>query len=392
MRIGISGAGVAGPTLAWWLLRCGHEPVLFEESEALRTGGYIIDFWGVGYGVAERMGILPELRERGYLVESLRLVNRRGGVITELGTGAFREMLGGRFLSIARGDIAATIFRACEGVETRFARTIEAVEQREDAVRVRVSDGTEESFDLLIGADGLHSRVRELVFGPEREFERFLGFRVAAFTCAGYEPRNELVYVTYAEPGRHIARFALRDGRTMFLLVFREALLDAPISTREEVCAALRGIFGSMGWEADAVLARLDDAEDLYFDRVSQIRMDRWSQGRVALIGDAATCVSLLAGEGTGLAMAGAYTLAGELCRSGGDHVAAFGAFERRLRAELARKQRAALGFAGYFAPRTALGIFTRNMLTRAAGLPVLGKALLKRTVDDRIELAEYGM
>src|SRR5262249_28717720 len=149
----------------------------------------------------------------------------------------------------------------------------------------------------------LHSAVRALAFGPQQQFERQIQYYVAAFDMSGYRPRDELVYVSHAAPGRQVARFAERDDRTLFLFVFAADQMNGP--PREGLAgrkAALHRVFDNVAWECPEILEAMDDAQDIYFDRVSQIVMDRWSTGRVALIGDAAACVSLLAGEGTGLA------------------------------------------------------------------------------------------
>jgi 2-polyprenyl-6-methoxyphenol hydroxylase-like FAD-dependent oxidoreductase len=162
------------------------------------------------------------------------------------------------------------------------------------------------------------------VFGPEAGFEVSLGYHVAAFEIEGYRPRDELVAVSHAAPGRQILRLSLRDDMTLFLFVFRDEYLTAESPSSEQECkSVLTDVFTDVGWECPQILAAMEGVRGVYFDRASQIRMDRWTKGRTALIGDAA-CVSLVAGEGTGLAMAEAYVLAGELLDCGGDHVAAF--------------------------------------------------------------------
>ena len=166
--------------------------------------------------------------------------------------------------------------------------------------------GRARDFDLVIGADGLHSNVRRLVFGPGENFEHYLGCKVAACVVDGYRPRDELVYVTYNTPGRQVARFALRGDRTMFLFVFRAEHETSADCHQSSSCASSSA---TPDGNVRSILAALDDVDDLYFDVVSQVRMDRWSQGRVLLIGDAAGCISLLGGEGTGLAMTEAYVL-----------------------------------------------------------------------------------
>jgi 2-polyprenyl-6-methoxyphenol hydroxylase-like FAD-dependent oxidoreductase len=390
VKVAINGTGVAGPALAWWLRRYGHEPVLFEKAPKLRTGGYVIDFWGVGYDVAERMGLLPALREKGYLMQQLRMVDRIGRTSVSLDAGAFRALLGDRFVSLARGDFAATVFEACEGVEARFGTSVVGIEPRDRGVVVRLSDGSEQEFDLVVGADGLHSEVRSLAFGPEAQFEHQTGCYVAAFRLPAYRPREELAYVGYTVPKRQVVRAALRDDFTMFLFVFRADLVGSPPVDACEPRELLRDVFGEMGWEVPQILARLDEAQELYFDRVSQIRMDRWTEGRVALVGDAAACVSLLAGEGTGLALTEAYVLAGELHRAGTDYAAAFRYYEAKLRPFLARKQKAALRMVGFFTPKTWFGLFLRDLATRATAIPVLGRVLLGDALRDGFELPDY--
>lgn len=390
MRVAINGIGVAGPTLAYWLRRHGHEPVLFEQAPALRTGGYVIDFWGVGYEIAGRMGILPALERQSYRMEALRLVAADGHRIAGLRLEALREQLDGRLLSLARSDLAATLFRACGDVRARFGVSIVGVRHDDERAVVELSDGTREAFDWVVGADGLHSRVRELAFGPEAQFERPLGCYVAAYQVRGYPRRDELTYVSHTVPKRQAARISLRDDLTLVLLIFRDELLSAAPTNEEEQRAALARVFGDMEWEVPEILERMKDADEIYFDRVSQIRLERWTRGRIALVGDAAACVSLLAGEGTGLAMTEAYVLAGELSRAGGDLTRAFEAYEARLRPFLAGKQRGALFFLGFFAPRTRLGLAFRDWAVRAASLPFLTNAIVGRSLRDDFELPDY--
>ncbi|HEY2783467.1 MAG TPA: FAD-binding domain [Fimbriiglobus sp.] len=390
MKIAINGAGIAGPALAWWLQHYGHEPVLFERAPELRTGGYIIDFWGIGYDVAEKMGLLPELREAGYRFESVRMVNRNGRQIASLDVGSFQSLLGNRFFSIARGDIASIIFRACRGLETHFGKTVAGIRQHAAGVIVEVSDGSEREFDLVVGADGLHSQVRAKAFGPEAQFEHHLDCHVAAFPLANYRPRDESVYVTHTVPKRQVGRAALRNDVSMFLFIFRSDLLGPLSESRTHPKQILREVFGDMKWEIPQILARLDEVEEVYFDRVSQIRMDRWTTGRVALVGDAAACVSFLAGEGTGLAIAEAYVLAGELHRAGGDYQTAFEQYEAKLRTFLAQKQKAATRIIGFFAPKTARGLFLRNLLMKVTSIPFLGNRLLGSAIRDDIQLPSY--
>ena len=389
MRVAINGAGVAGPTLAYWLRRFGHEPVLFEKAPALRTGGYVIDFWGLGFDLAERMGLLPALLERSYKMERLSMVGADGHEVAGLDVSLIRNQLQGRFISLARADLAAVLFKSCEGIPTRFGVSITDVTQDGQGATATLSDGRRERFDLVVGADGLHSHVRALVFGSAARFETSLGCHVAAFRLREYPRRDELTYVSHTVPKRQVARVALRDGETLVLLICRSELLggDPP---REQQRAALRHVFGDMAWEVPEILDRMDQVDDVYFDRVSQIHLPRWSDGRVALIGDAAACASLLAGEGTGLAMIEAYVLAGELHRAGGEVERALKGFEERLRAFVSAKQKTALRFRGFFAPQTALALKVRNLAVNALAVPFLAKRLVGGSLRDEFALPDY--
>ena len=389
VRVAINGAGIGGPTLAFWLRQYGHEPVLFEKAHRLRRGGYLVDFWGVGYEIAERMGIMSELRARGYTMESMRLVDGDGRPQAETSLSAMRDVLGGRFLSIARADLSAAVFGACDGVTTHFGVSLAAVAEDRDGVVVTRSDGRLERFDLVVGADGLHSQVRARVFGQEPGFEQFLNCYVAAARLHGYPHRDELSYVSHTSPGRQVARVTLRDDETLVLFVCAADRLDGD-PPGDRLVETLRRVFGDMRWEVPEILDGLDGADSIYFDRVSQIHLPRWSSGRVGLLGDAAASPSLLAGEGSGLAMLEAYVLAGELHLAGADFVRAFAEYERRLRRFVAAKQRAALRLRGFFTPRNRISLGIRNLAVRALARPFLAKRLLARSLRDDFELPRY--
>ncbi|HEY3897817.1 MAG TPA: FAD-binding domain [Chthoniobacter sp.] len=392
MRIAIQGAGIAGPALAWWLRKCRHEVLLVERAPALRSGGYIIDFWGVGYDIAQKMGLLPQIREQGYPVKEVRFVDQDGCKCGGFPVDVFARMTGGRYTSLRRSDVAATIYRALDGgVERIFGDSIAGIEERNGCARVSFDHAAARDVDLVIGADGLHSRVRGLKFGPEDKFETFLGYYVGAFEIQGYRPRDELVYVSHANPGRQISRFSMRDDKTLFLFVFREEYL--PKSYYRGSASAkdlLTGAFSDMGWECPRILAAMSAVEEIYFDRVSQIRMPRWTDGRVALIGDAAACVSFLAGEGTGLAMAEAYALAGELRRHGNDYVAAFASYEQRMMPFLRQKQDAAAKFASAFIPKSILGLSFRNIVISLLDFRWIADSVVGHMVRDDVALPDY--
>jgi 2-polyprenyl-6-methoxyphenol hydroxylase-like FAD-dependent oxidoreductase len=390
MRIAINGCGIAGPTLAWWLRHYGFTPVIFERAPALRTGGYAVDFWGSGYKVAERMGIMPGLQSDGYIFERVKSVSSGGRTIASFRASALFEAAGGDYLTIQRSDLSRRIYEACDGIETHFGCSVEGLEERPDGVVATLSDGRRESFDLVVGADGLHSQIRALAFGPQGRFEQSLGLHVAAMLLDGYRPREELTYVQFTRPGRQVSRVTLRDDRTLFLFTFADRLLAQEPRDEAGQKAALRHIFGGMGWEADAILARLGEVDDLYFDRASQIELPHWSKGRIALVGDAAACPSLLAGEGSGLGMTEAYVLAGELARAAGDHRAGFAACEEKLKAYVTGKQAAARRFKGFFAPKSWFGLILREIAINLAGIPFLTKPLIGAGLSDQFPLPDY--
>ena len=389
MQIAISGAGVAGASLAHWLYRTGHTPTLIENAPSFRTGGYMIDFWGVGYQVAKRMGIEDPIRAAGYQIERIRSVGSGGEVKADVNVEAFRRVLGNDLISLPRGDLAAAIYTTIEDkVETIFGDSIATIDERSDGVRLTFEKSAPRDFDLVIGADGLHSNVRRLAFGTEQDFEHYLGCKVAACVVDGYRPRDELTYLMYSTPGRQLDRCALRGDRTMFLFIFRAghpSARSSGIAPKEE----LRNEFGGVGWESQNILATLDDVDDLYFDVVSQIRMDRWSRGRVLLIGDAAGCISLLGGEGTGLAITEAYVLAGELSRAGADYRRAFAAYEKRLRPFIKAKQAGAARNIPFFATKTRFGLWFRNVALRTMNFGPLAR-FFAGSVRDDFDLPDY--
>jgi 2-polyprenyl-6-methoxyphenol hydroxylase-like FAD-dependent oxidoreductase len=388
----ISGAGIAGPTLACWLACYGFKPTLVERAPRIREGGYVIDFWGLGYDIAEKMGLLRDLKRRAYWVEELRFVNNHGRRVGGFGVDVFRKMTGGRYISLPRSELGEAIYRTIENrCEIIFDDSVADVENTPDGVTVKFERAPRRTFDLVVGADGLHSVVRRVVFGPESLFERYLGYAVAAFEAKGYRPRDEGVYVSYGLPGKQASRFPLRNNRTLFLLVFqahRRALVE-PHDMRAQK-ATLHREFDDAGWECAEILSTLDRTEELYFDTVSQIRMDRWSRGRVVLVGDAAFAPSLLAGQGSALAMTAAYVLAGELAMADGQYQQAFARYESVLREFIDGKQRAAEQFAGSFVPRTQFGLLMRNQLSKAFRFPFVANLLIGRGLLDRLTLPAY--
>lgn len=393
MKILISGAGIAGPTLAYWLAHHGFTPTLVEEAPGLRRGGHIIDFWGAGYDVAERMGIASNLKAQGYPARAVKLVGRGGQRVGGFSADALEDAAGGKYVSIPRADLSREIYATVEGrVETLWGDVITALEETRDGVTATFAKNAPRKFDLVVGADGLHSNVRTLCFGPASQFENPLGYNVAAFETAGYAPREEQFYVCYTLPGVEISRFALRNNRVMFLFVFKDDRPDDPVpKDAAGQRALLRRRFAGAGWECDAILAAMESCDAIYLDRMSQVRMSPWAKGRVALVGDASFCPTPLSGEGAALSMAGAYVLAGELRRAQGDYEKAFAAYDARLRQFMTDKQENALALAASFVPPTEMAVFIRNLVTHAFFIPQVREHFLGRNLRNDLVLEDYG-
>lgn len=386
MDVLVVGAGIAGPTLAHWLARSGHRVTMVEQAPQPRRGGYLVDFWGAGFDVAERMGLAAEIRRRGYVLQEVRAVDARGrrigGVRPSSVTGA-----AARYVSIPRSELAQVVRASLDDrVEIVLGETVETLEQTPDRVDVLLTGGRRGSYDLVVGADGVHSRVRALTLGAAERYERPLGVVVAAFEVAGYRPRDELVALMYAEVGFQVVRVSLRDDTTLVLVTVRDdgRSSDGPAARQDLVRARLTGA----GWETPAILDALASATSCYTDTVSQVRMPTWSRGRVTLVGDAAACPSLLAGQGSALAMVEAYVLAAEL---GGapDPTEALRRYEQRLAGFVRSKQDGARGLGGAFAPANRRQLLVRDLTLRAMGIPGVADLAMGRSFRDAITLPE---
>jgi 2-polyprenyl-6-methoxyphenol hydroxylase-like FAD-dependent oxidoreductase len=282
-----------------------------------------------------------------------------------------RQMFGDRLLGILRSDIERVVHeRIKDRVELRFGTSVAAYEQDERKVRVTLSDGREVACDLLVGADGVHSRVRELAFGAEKQFARFVGYDFAVFNLddsRGLPLDGDTVYLL-TEPGRQVDVYPSRDGRLAAFFVHRSERA-LPDLSREAICRELHGAYADLGWVVPELLNRAAEVPDLYFDRTEQIELPSWSAGRVTLVGDAAGCVSFLGGQGASLAIAGAYVLAGEL--AGGDDLGgALARYEARLKPIVAKAQAGGRSFARWLIPDNRVRIAVRDLMMRMADSP----------------------
>ncbi len=372
MKAVICGAGITGLALAQRLAVLGWEVVVLEKAPGPRTQGYMIDFFGEGYDAAEAMGVLPRLRELGYRVEEARFVDRRGRGRARLRFEQFATTVNGRLLSILRPDLESALRESLPAeVDLRFSTTVTHIENGDDGVRVTLTGDEVLDADVLVGADGIHSAVRGMVFGEEREFLHHLGFHTAAWTFHDPAIRDRLgdrFHLTDSVD-RQIGLYGLRDGRVATFAVHRVTDPALPADPR----AALRAEYGSLGWVVPDVLAQCPPRDEIYYDQVAQIHMPEWHRGRVVLAGDACYAVSLVAGQGASLGVAGAYLLAEQLhhARTVEDGLAGF---ERLWRPVMAEKQASARKTARWFLPRSPVELRVRRAMLALSRLPGLDR------------------
>ncbi|HET9137917.1 FAD-dependent monooxygenase [Actinophytocola sp.] len=366
----ISGAGIAGPTLAYWLGRHGFAPTVVERAAAPRSSGSPVDVRGPAVAVAQRMGVLPDIRRAGTEVTELTFVNAAGRRAGRINIRALRRATGSGEVELPRGDLATILQRvAREHAEFVYGDRITALHQDERGVDVTFEHAAPRRFDLVVGADGLHSAVRALAFGPEREFVEHLGIYVATAPLPGTE--NPHAVVLHNVPGRLVAVHPSTGGALAFFAFRGPELAGFDPNDTASHKRILTGAFAGGGWRVPELLDRMQAAADLYFDSVSRVNLRPWSRGRVALLGDAASCVSLF-GDGSTLAMTGAATLADALAAHPDDHVQAFRRFEAEHRVRVDPKLHGIERASTLLIPATRTGIVTRNLL---ANLWPLGAA-----------------
>ncbi|WP_329259003.1 FAD-dependent monooxygenase [Streptomyces sp. NBC_01478] len=328
----VSGASIAGPAVAYWLHRYGFDVTVVEKAGTVRGGGYPIDIRGTALEAVRRMGLLPQLQKAHVNTHRITFLDADGGTVAALRPESMAIGADGD-LEVRRGDLTEILYDAVrDSVAFMFDDSIAALDDRSDGVEVTFHSGVRRTFDVVIGADGLHSNTRRLILGPEERFHHCLGACFAGFTLPNHLGLSSegLLWNT---PGRSAALYAVGSGQDVFgLLTFRRS--DPPFDAFRNPDAQrelLAATFPDDRWEIPRMVAEMRSAEDLFFDVVSQIRMTSWSAGRVALIGDAAYAPSFLTGQGTSLALTGAYVLAGELAAHA-DQANAFDAYERVMR------------------------------------------------------------
>jgi 2-polyprenyl-6-methoxyphenol hydroxylase-like FAD-dependent oxidoreductase len=331
MDVLISGAGIAGLTTAYWLRRFGYTPTIVERAPSLVTGGYKIDVRGSALAVLERMAIHDAVVAASTHMQGATLVDRQGTVISHMGGDEFGHRVGDD-LEIVRGTLCQILLDRATDVELIFGDQIESITQSADSAQVAFTRGAPRQFDLVIGADGLHSNVRRRVFGEESLYLRDLGMYLCVYSVPNYLDldREE---AQYSEIGRVAALWSTRDDENAKACVgFAAPPSPIGLHDRAQQEQAIRTVYEGIGWEVPRLLDLMPEAADWYFDVAAQVEMASWSQDRVVLVGDAAYCPSPMAGQGSSLALIGAYVLAGELAAASGDLEAAFAEYDRAMR------------------------------------------------------------
>lgn len=378
MDILISGASIAGPALAYWLNHYGFRVTVVERAPALREGGYKVDIRGVAITVAERMGILDDIRAASTNMGKALWVNRGNKTIATFPADFF-EGRAANDDELMRGDLARILFERTRGdVEYQFDNAITAMDELADGVMVSFERGPARRFDLVVGADGLHSGVRALAFGPESQFTRHLGAYISIYAVPNYLDLDH-TELFYGEPDKVVNMYsANKNTEARALFIFNSPPLEYG---RDETKQLLAQRFAGSSWHVPRLLSYLDGADDFYFDAISLIEMDRWSTGRVVLLGDAAYCASPASGQGTALALVGAYVLAGELAEAGGDYTEAFAEYERQMRPYIQSNQDMGVMAVKQFTVKTWTQQRVRNVLTwLMARMPGKEKIAVKMT------------
>ncbi|MET7536644.1 FAD-dependent monooxygenase [Streptomyces sp. NPDC005507] len=358
----VSGASVAGPAVALALSLHGARVTVVEKAAALREGGFAVDFRGwVHRTVLTALGIHDDIHARQTRMGRQTVVDADGTPRVDLPA----ELMSGD-VEIFRGDLARILYEhSRDTVEYVFGDSIATLTEDDRGVDVTFERAAPRRFDLVVAADGLHSPTRRLVFGDESRYLRFLDHYVAGFGIPNHLGLDRTGRL-YSDPGRAVS-VSNYDGdpdRAGALLVFRSEPLDHDRRDVHQQKRILAERFAGMGWEAPRVLKALEDADDLYFDAIAQIHVDRLTKGRVVLLGDAGYGATM-GGMGTGVAIVGAYVLAGELALAGGDHRTAFTAYEAQI-GDFAKGCQKISGNAGpFFAPPTERKIRSRDRMYR---------------------------
>jgi 2-polyprenyl-6-methoxyphenol hydroxylase-like FAD-dependent oxidoreductase len=391
-RVLISGASIAGPTLAFWLHRYGWETTVIERAPELRQGGQNIDVRGAGREVARRMDLEETIRSAHTGELGTRFVGRDGGTVAEFRATKSQTDGATAELEILRGDLARLLVEATtDDTEYIFGDHITGLNDTGEQVVVTFAPGREREFDLVIAADGIGSSTRNLVFGNEAVIHP-LGLYTGWFTIPRTADDDDWWRWYNAAGGRTVTLRPDNHGTMRAALSFMSKERNYERQEPDEQIELLTRIFDGAGWQTDRLLTEMPGAADFYFEGVAQVYMDRWSEGRIGVVGDAAYCASPVSGMGTSLALTGAYVLAGELAGHE-HHEDAFREYERLMRPYVEQAQHLPPGVPGVANPRTRVGVAAFRTVLRLAALPAVSRltAGIFSPPADKIDLPDYG-
>lgn len=385
MRALVVGAGIAGLTVADQLARCGWDVTVAERSSSPRGQGYMIDFFGPGFDTAERIGLLPRLRERAYDIGAVSWIDENGRARARLDYDKLRRAVDGRLFSLLRPDVEDAIRGGLPAsVDIRYGSTFAGFREVGERVVARFDDGTESSCDVLIGADGIHSRVRDALFGGGDHLVH-LGYHTCAYTVVDRALHERWVssFAMTDTLEKSVGMYGPRGDRVAMFGVHRVSAPEIPADPRADLLRRYAGL----GPDVDAVLARCPDADEIYYDQVAQVVLPAWSRGRVVLVGDACGAVSLLAGQGASLAIAGGAELARALVAGGEGRVAdAIADYERMMRPVVEEKQAAGRRAANSFVPRSRFGLWVRRVSLRLLVVPGIDRLVARNLIGKTSE------
>lgn len=365
----ISGASITGPALAYWLAHYGYKVTIVERAPALRQGGYAVDIRGTALQVIEKMGMARDVRAADTDRQGMDLVDSNGDFLFKMSDNAPGSIKGGANIEIMRDDLSHIIYNATKStVEYIWGDSVVTLTQDDSSVDVTFEHHKPRRFDIVIGADGFHSNIRSLVFGDESQFVYPLGCYIAIFTTKNFLGLERKM-LSYTMPGKNASLYSARqDSEAKAVFMFNSKPLHYPhhnVAAQKEL---LRQIYaGENGWELKRLFKAMGNAPDFYFDTMSQIRMPRWSEGRVALVGDAAYAASPASGQGTSLALVGAYILARKLHDNPNDHQAAFAAYQAAMREFVTANQALGARLAKAMIPNSRFAVWLFNKMARTS-------------------------
>ena len=388
----IVGGGIAGPALAFFLHRYGMKPVVVERALQLRASGQTVDLRAEGKEIVSRMGIESKVHEKTTQEQGVMIINSAGQSCASFDVNDSNGQSFTKEIEILRGDLVNILYQHTRNdVEYIFGDHPVAIHDRGNQVHVKFASGNTRDFDLVVGADGIHSKTRRLVFDEELPIS-YADLYTAYFSIPHHESDGNWARWYNAPGGRGIVLRPDNQGKTRVLLNFRSKERGYEnLDVAEQKCL-LQKLFVDAGFEAPRILNELSNADDFYLDSIGQVKMDHWTQGRVALVGDAGYCPSPITGMGTTLAFVGAYILAGELARNQ-DYIEAFKQYETLMRPYVTKAQKISPGSVSIATPQTSTGIALRNVLLSFVARPAVSRLITKLTsskAPEKIVLPDY--